>query len=110
VQITLAELVPKFFLKLIATTEEQSLLLCVNAKFEVLLKKSKTIDMSSKEVQESFAHEPTVAPESMKTLMQGMRKEELNKVRKWNEKQLMKAALQTVQKQSLGGVKTTNTN
>jgi hypothetical protein len=94
VQTTLSELVPKLFLDLIATTEERTLLLRANAKLEASLKKSQTIDMS-KEIQESFAHEPTVAPESMKTLMRGLLKEELTVQRKQTEKQLMKAALQT---------------
>jgi hypothetical protein len=42
-----------------------------NAKLEVSLKKSKTINMSE-EIQESLANKATVDPESMKTLIRGL--------------------------------------
>jgi hypothetical protein len=71
VQWTLPLLIKKLFVDLIASTEEQSLLQHDNAKLEVSLKKSKTIDMS-KEFQESLANKATVDPESMKTLIRGL--------------------------------------
>jgi hypothetical protein len=81
VQWTLPLLIPKLFVDLIASTVEQSLLQHANAIFEVSFKKSKTINMS-KEIQESLANKATVAPESMKTLIQGLLQTELSKEQK----------------------------
>jgi hypothetical protein len=97
VQWTLAALVPKLFVGLLASTKKQTLFQQANAKLKASLKKSKTIDMS-KEIQESLAREPTVAPKSIKTLMWDLLQKELGAERKRTEKQLLKSALASVKK------------
>jgi hypothetical protein len=53
-----------------------TLLKRANAKLKCTLKKRKTTDVS-KVIQDSMAKEPTVATESMETLMRGILQEEL---------------------------------